>query len=682
MTAITTTAQLLQSQDIAFTLKGAAIPPDTLLVHGFSASEGVFDLAAVRLDLVAAATVPVDLHALIDTPATLTVHHRYAGIRHFSGVVAEVERGDAGPHRAAYTMTLLPALHRLRFGSDCRIFQEMSVPDIVSQLLGEYGVTDVRWDTQQDHAPREYCVQYRETHLDFINRLLAEEGIWYHTVHGPEGQHTLRLSDVPDVCPPCPQQAMLEYNATSGGAVRGVYCSRFSVRERVRSTAFTQRDYTFKNPPHTLEQVHAASDGNGSETYHLYDYPGRYKVDGVGRPFTRTRMEAHRVDASTVDGEANTPHLTAGHTVTLTDHPRADNNIKYRLLGVHHGGRQPQALGAEAGDGATTYGCSFVGMPARLPYRPPDSVKPLVDGPQIATVVGPKGEEIYTDEHGRVKVRFPWDRYAKGDEHSSCWIRVAQLWAGTRFGAMFLPRIGHEVVVEFLDGDPDQPLITGRVYNAANRTPYPLPAKKTVSTIKSRSHKSAGANELRFDDATGDEEIFLHAQKDLETRVLNDAREVIGRDRHKMVERDAYENITGDSHRLVEGDSHGQVKGDRHETTDGATLEEVGSSASLKAGTTIVLEAGSQITLKVGGSFISIHGGGVDIVGPIINLNSGGSAGAPDAPVKPTEALEAIAATKSDKPEAIPVTAIEPPQAKALKAAAAKRKPLQKICRG
>jgi type VI secretion system secreted protein VgrG len=297
-----------------------------------------------------------------------------------------------------------------------------------------------------------------------------------------------------------------------------------------------------------------------------------------------------------------------------------------------------------------------------------------VTGPQTAVVVGPKGEEIYTDEHGRVKVRFPWDRYAKGDEHSSCWIRVAQLWAGTRFGAMFLPRIGHEVVVEFLDGDPDQPLITGRVYNAANRTPYPLPAKKTVSTIKSRSHKSAGANELRFDDATGDEEIFLHAQKDLETRVLNDAREVIGRDRHKIVERDAYEDITGDSHRLVEGD--------RHETTDGATLEEVGSSASLKAGTTVVVEAGSQITLKVGGSFISIHGGGVDIVGPIINLNSGGSAGAPDVPVKPIETLEAIAATKSDKPEAISVTAITPPAAQALNAAAARRKPLQKICRG
>jgi type VI secretion system secreted protein VgrG len=305
----------------------------------------------------------------------------------------------------------------------------------------------------------------------------------------------------------------------------------------------------------------------------------------------------------------------------------------------------------------------------------------VVTGPQTAVVVGPKGEEIYTDEHGCVKVRFHWDRYAKGDEHSSCWIRVAQLWAGTRFGAMFLPRIGHEVVVEFLDGDPDQPLITGRVYNAANRTPYPLPAKKTVSTIKSRSHKSAGANELRFDDATGDEEIFLHAQKDLETRVLNDAREVIGRDRHKIVERDAYEDITGNSHRLVEGDSHGQIKGDRHETTDGATLEEVGSSASLKAGTTIVLEAGSQITLKVGGSFISIHGGGVDIVGPIINLNSGGSAGAPDAPVKPTDALEAIAATKSDKPEAIPVTAIEPPQAKALKAAAAAGLPYCDKCK-
>ncbi|MGV0911520.1 type VI secretion system Vgr family protein [Martelella sp. FOR1707] len=527
MNAIMDIPALYQNQDIAFTFEAPALKDAQFLVHGFEAREKLFGLTQVDIELVSE-DPDIDLNALLDTPATLTIHHKYAGIRHLSGVIAEIARADEGFHRTFYTVTLLPMLHRLDHGSDCRIFQQKTVPDIIREILKENGVEDVQWHMAGEHVAREYCVQYRETHLAFAERIAAEEGIWYYFTYGENGQHTLHFIDMPQIVGKLPDLPELEYNANPGGAVKGVFCNRFAFHERLRSTVYTQRDYTFKNPPYTQEHKAERQEDNGAKRdYALYDYPGRYKRDVAGKPFTKYRMEATRTDATTADGQTNAIHLMPGFRMALTDHPNKACNIDWHLLSVSHSGEQPQALKEEAGSGATTYSASFSAMPARLPYRPPTTKKPMVDGPQIARVTGPEGEEIYCDEFARIKVWFPWDHRGEQNDKSSCWIRVANNWAGATWGHMAIPRIGQEVIVDFLEGDPDQPIVTGRTYNAMNKPPYKLPENKTRMTIKSQTHKGNGYNELRFEDEKDHEEVFVHSQKDRNEKTNNNHSERI-----------------------------------------------------------------------------------------------------------------------------------------------------------
>ena len=550
--AIAQFPKLYQKQDLAFTFQAPAHGGAELLVSGFSASEQLNGLPRIELTLVSSSPA-IDLHTLLDTPATLTLHHKYLGLRFLSGVIAEISRRNSGHHRTSYTLTLLPSLHRLAHGSDCRIFQKKSVPDIIKCLLKEHGVEDVKWTLTQPHETREYCVQYRESHLSFLRRIAAEEGIWFYFTCGANGQHTLHFMDNPQIVPQLPDQPSLAYNSTAGGAVKGAFCSSFSLREQLRATSFVQRDYTFKNPPYNQQHGAQRAEDNGSAAdYALYEYPGRYKADGVGKPFTKHRLEAARVDATTGQGATNTIHLMVGHQVGLQDHPNRDYNINYHVLSVSHQGSQPQALGEEAGGGSTTYGASFEVMPARLPYRPQLLKKPLVDGPQIAHVTGPEGEEIYCDEHGRVKVWFPWDRHGKKNDTSSCWIRVASNWAGASWGHIAIPRIGHEVIVDFLEGDPDQPIITGRTYHNNNRSPYKLPDHKTKMVIRSDSHKGQGFNEISFEDQSGEEQIYVHAQKDQDIHVENN--------RAKRIDVNQSESV-GHNKSIEVGNNHHEVIG-------------------------------------------------------------------------------------------------------------------------
>ena len=537
---------LSQKQDLAFSFHCPAVPDGELLVTSFSASEGLFALTEIEIEL-ASKNPDIDLHALIDEKACLTIHHKYDDMRHYSGVVAMATRTDQGHHYTAYRLTILPPLHRLRYGSDARIFQQKSVPDIIKELLAEQAITDVTWTLAGEHLAREYCVQYRETHLDFIERLAAEEGIWYYFSHGPQGEHSLHFVDDMAAVPDLEKRASLEYNANPGAAVKGPSCSQFSMREQVRSSAYTQRDYTFKKPGYNQQHLHTAQETNGlAADYKLYDYPGRYKQDAAGKPFTKHRMEATRIDATTATGRSDTIHLSAGYKIELSDHPKADYNTKYLIRRVTHSGMQPGALEQDAGDGACTYSASFLVQPYRLPYRPARRVKPMVDGPQMAHVVGPAGEEIYCDEYGRVKVQFPWDRYGKSDEHSSCWIRVSQNWAGGSWGHMAIPRIGQEVLVEYLEGDPDQPIITGRTYHEVNKVPNELPKFKTRMVLKSDTHKGSGFNELRFEDEAGQEEVWFHAERYYNAVVKNNETWKIGANRHKRVDASQSESIGGE----------------------------------------------------------------------------------------------------------------------------------------
>ncbi|ENM3958288.1 type VI secretion system tip protein VgrG, partial [Vibrio cholerae] len=261
--------------------------------------------------------------------------------------------------------------------------------------------------------------------------------------------------------------------------------------------------------------------------------------------------------------------------------------------------------------------------------------KPQVDGPMIATVVGPEGEEIFCDEHGRVKIHFPWDRYSNGNEQSSCWVRVSQGWAGSQYGFVAIPRIGHEVIVSFLNGDPDQPIITGRTYHATNTPPYSLPEHKTKTVLRTETHQGEGFNELSFEDQAGKEQIYLHAQKDFDGLIENDHTTVIRHDQHLTVENDQFTEIKRNQHLTVEGESRTLVKLDSSSEIGGSLQQKIGSKAiydagtevHLKAGNKLVLEAGNELTIKAGGSFIKVDAGGVHVVGSAINLNSGGSAG-------------------------------------------------------
>ncbi|EFO30245.1 type VI secretion system Vgr family protein [Roseibium sp. TrichSKD4] len=680
---------LFQDQDIAFSFTVPAAGDTALLVYDFTVSEALFGLTEVDVQL-ASDDPNVDLHALLDTPATLTIHHKYLGLRHYAGVIAQISRGEEGFHRTLYSITLLPMLHRLAHGSDCRIFQQKSVPDIIKELLKEHGIEDVKWSLTGSHEAREYCVQYRESHLDFIDRCAAEEGIWYYFTYGENGQHTLHFIDNPEIVAELEGQSSLEYNAMPSGAVKGVFCNRFSLKEQLRSTSYTQRDYTFKNPPYSQQHKVDRQEDNGSaKDYALYDYPGRYKQDAAGKPLTKYRQEAVRVDATTGQGRTNAIHLSPGFKMALTDHPNDACNTAWHLLTVSHHGSQPQALGEEAGGGPATYSASFTAMPARLPYRPSRPAKPLVDGPQIAHVTGPDGEEIYCDEYGRVKVWFPWDRHGEKNDKSSCWIRVASNWAGPKWGHISIPRIGQEVIVDFLEGDPDQPIITGRTYHAQNMPPYKLPSLKTVMAIKSDTHKGGGSNELRFEDESGREQLYLHAQMDEDHIVEHDRRDhvrhdehritshnrhlIVGHQNHQRVVDNEYRQISKDTHWIFGGTLFQKIYGTLNLTVMGAfvrsfranrstivkgtdTLKVEGASTTSVLGKTtlkaptIVLEGTEDLTIKGPGGFVKIDAGGVTVVGKQVKINQGGSPGTasdamPVPPQEPSEPQEADPAT-------------------------------------
>ncbi len=305
------------------------------------------------------------------------------------------------------------------------------------------------------------------------------------------------------------------------------------------------------------------------------------------------------------------------------------------MVSVTSQGTQPQALEEAGGDGATPYANQLSLIPAHRTWRATPQAKPQVDGPMMATVVGPQGEEIFCDEHGRVKLHLPWDRYSNGDEHSSCWVRVSQGWAGSQYGMMAIPRMGHEVIVSFLNGDPDHPIVTGRTYHATKTAPYALPDNKTKTVLRTETHQGQGYNELSFEDQAGSEQFYVHAQKDFEGLIENDHTGVIKHDKHLTVENDRFTQIKNNQHLTVGGESRESVTGNRtlmvegslHVKTGSVWVNESGTEVHIKAGQKVVIEAGSEITLKAGGSFVKVDPAGVHLSGAGVNLNSGGSPG-------------------------------------------------------
>ncbi len=381
----------------------------------------------------------------------------------------------------------------------------------------------------------------------------------------------------------------------------------FQWNESVRSTELTQRDYSFIQPKYNQQQqVSRQREGGEHGDYGLYNSYGRYKEDDSGQRFTQYQLEGLRNDASTGQGQSNGMHLSAGHRFSLTENPTEYLNRPYLVIAVTHSGQQPQALEEHAGEGATTYGNQFlVHAESEYSWRPRQKHKPMVDGPQIAHVVGPEGEEIYTDEYGRVKLHFPWDRYSNEDDKSSCWVRVSQAWAGTRFGAIAIPRIGQEVIVDYLEGDPDQPIVTGRTYHAVNMPPYELPANKTQTGIKTRSSQGGDSgtfNELRFEDKKGQEQVYIHAEKNQDNVVENDETTEVGRDRTEHVGRNETITIDHDRTETVHHNETITIDNNRTESVGVNESISIGSNRDESVGNNESVSIGSNQSLKVGKS--------------------------------------------------------------------------------
>ncbi|ELX7499959.1 type VI secretion system tip protein VgrG, partial [Vibrio fluvialis] len=570
---------------------------------------------------------------VVDKVAELTLYRDDVLVQRVNGIVRRFTQGDTGHHHTFYSLTLVPALERLSLRHNSRIFQLNTVPEILSIVLQEMGINDYAFALTRDCAQREFCVQYRETDLDFLHRLAAEEGLVYSFIH-EEGKHTLIFSDASDSLPKLGEP--IPYNTLAGGMIESPYISALSVHTQSEVSQTALQDYSFKKPPYSFAQQAVGTEmAYQQPDYEHFDAPGRYKDDVSGKAFSQIRLDYLRRNAHTATGKSNQPLLRPGVKFDLQEHLDDTLNRDWLVVSVTSQGTQPQALEEAGGSGATTYANQFSLIPAHRTWRATPQAKPQVDGPMIATVVGPEGEEIFCDEHGRVKLHFPWDRYSNGDEHSSCWVRVSQGWAGSQYGMIAIPRIGHEVIVSFLNGDPDQPIVTGRTYHATNTAPYALPDNKTKTVLRTETHQGQGYNELSFEDQAGSEQIYLHAQKDFDGLIENDHTSVIKHDKHLTVENDRFTQIKNNQHLTVGGESRTKIAldqsieigGSLHQKVADKTIFDSGNEVHLKAGNKLVLDAGSELTIKAAGSFIKVDAGGVHVVGSAINLNSGGSAG-------------------------------------------------------
>jgi len=601
---------------------------DVLLLRRMRGSEALSAPSEYELELY---SERADLKAdeLLATPIAVTVDLPRGGERHFHGFITRFVVSARRGRYATYRVTVRPWLWFLTLASDCRVFQEQNVVDIVKAVFAKYAIAD--FDTANlggGYAPYLYCVQYRESDFDFVSRLLEREGIYYF-FRSEAGRHVMVLADSFAAHAAAPGYATLRYVPTEERAIRdSEVVHEWSVGAQVEPGAQALQDFDFEQPAASLLVKSAVARRHGQSRHELFDYPGNYTSRAAGEGYARRRIEARHTGHQRVQGATRARGLYPGALFTLGEHPRADQNARFLLCAAEYVLASDTYEPVRGAEPEPVLECRFEAMPAQQDFRPrPVTPRPVVQGPQTALVVGKAGEETWTDKYGRIKVQFHWDRLGRDDETSSCWVRVAQGWAGKRWGAMFVPRIGQEVVVSFLEGDPDRPLVTGSVYNADNMPPYPLPAQATRSTIRSNASPGGGGhNELRFEDKKGAEQFYLHAERDLEQRVRRDALAWIGGEHHLKVGKDSFEQVAGDRHL--------KIGGDRREEAGGSVAQEAaldmvvkgglksalhaGQTVHVKAGMNVVIEAGANITLKAGAAFLSI--GPAVIVGSTMPL--------------------------------------------------------------
>ncbi|WP_045494666.1 type VI secretion system Vgr family protein [Vibrio hyugaensis] len=573
----------------------------TFYVSGFS---GAFKVESFRITETVSSPFEMNLTVLSDDDSiTFEALSRKMGVlslfgqgvgtaRQFNGSISELRYLGSGRRFSRYHITLVPHLWFLTQRQDCRIFQMQAAPDIIRQVFDDAGMSDYRFELSAQYEAKEYVLQYRENDQHFVQRLMAEHGLWYYFEHSEAG-HTMVIVDSNDAIPELissPTNASylgpVIYHAQGGGTPDREHIFDLEQTHRTRTGIVSYGDYNYLTPK--IPQGKSADEGPNFDLQR-YDYLGRYTSPDLGQQRVMEWMSEYTVDSHQIEAASDIMRLTAGYSFDISQHPRAGINRDYLMLTVMHTGFNPSVHEEESSDEPTTYHNQFICLPRDVTFRAPKMASPVVDGPQTAVVVGPAGEEIYTDEYGRIKVQFHWDRYAQSDEHSSCWLRVTQSMAAPNWGAVYLPRIGHEVIVTFLEGDPDRPLVTGAVYNGLHTPPYSLPENKTRTVFRTQSHKAEGYNEMYFEDENDQEEVHFRAQKDMKTKVLNNRYRDIGNDEELKVGNNQENNILGDRKEVIDGHKTSitkqtfmeQVEEDVHVTYNANESEKIANNRDL-----------------------------------------------------------------------------------------------------
>lgn len=577
----------------------------------------------------------INFNEIVGYPVSIRLEVSSDRTRFWHGIVRCFSFIGQGERFFHYRAVIVPALWTLTQSSDCRIFQTMSTPEVIQDVLRRAGLTDFELCLSGEYSKWEYCAQYGETQFDFINRLMEHEGIAYHFKQTEE-KALLVLGDDHIAYDPISGFASLPYHAVSGETQEENTIYGWEATHQVRPTEYASKDYNFETPRNPLLCLAQVSREHGANDGKMFGYPGKHPTASEGERLAQIRLDELQAERDVATARTRCVGLAAGALFTLTDHPRPDQNREYLVTWLN--------LTYDAGEfssdqaDATKIDCWFRAVPADTRFRPTRiTSRPRIQGPQTAMVVGPTDEEIYTDLFGRVKVHFHWDRHGVAGETSSCWVRVSQGAAGKGWGMISLPRVGQEVVVEFIEGDPDRPIVTGRVYNADAKVPYSLPAHKTLSAFKSSSSKGGeGFNEIRFEDKKGEEQLFIHAEKNHDLRIKSDSFESIGANQHLVVKKDQFEHIENNREEIVDADHKEKIGKDRHLKVIGKEAKSVGGSLSLTVkGDTIevfksdhseqttkdyslkaenvVIEALTNLTLQVGKSYIAIEANGITL---------------------------------------------------------------------
>ncbi len=566
---------------------------NVLLLRGLTGQEGISQLPRFELDLMTEGP-SIDFKSIIGQRVTIKVQLSDSTERFFNGFISRFAQTGSETGLIYYRAEMVPWLWFLTRTADCRMFQNKTIPDIIEQIFKDLGFSDYRLDLQGIYQPLEFCIQYRETDYNFVARLMEQTGIFYFLEH-EENKHTLVLADAPTAHLILPTQPQVKWDPDGNGLDEEDVITSLEFEKELRPGKFCHTDYNFKTPSTSLKAEEASVINIGDNgKYEIYDFPGEYLKKADGSTLAKIRMQEEEAQHYLISGSSNCRAFTSGYKFDLLDFKPEAFNETYLLTDVQHVASIGETFTREVATAKEeSYSNTFTCIPYSVPFRPPQvTPKPVVQGPQTAVVVGPAGEEIWCDEFGRVKVQFHWDREGQKDENSSMWIRVSQLWAGKSWGAMFIPRIGQEVIVEFLEGDPDRPIITGRVYNAEQTAPYPLPAEQTKSTIKSDSSKGGGnSNELRFEDKAGSEEVYLHGAKDWTIAIDNDKNQTVGHDETQSIGNDRTRSVGNNETITITTNRNKSVGVDQSET--------VGANKSIQVGANHTETIGANMTQTV-----------------------------------------------------------------------------------